>query len=220
MAPKLPPCLSEVAFGSLLVYSPHGTSDSSIKSRAIAQNIKFCRAGYVEYAVGRLREEMQPRGSAAALDAFLGPEVLVVPCPQSAPMVAGALWPPKEICDELVRQGLAARSVPLLKRTQAVQKSSFAGPGKRPKPMEHIASMAVIPQPELPTRRITVVDDVLTKGATLIAAASHIKDAFPEADVRVFSMVRTRGLVPDVDEPLEPVVGRISFDGFDARREP
>jgi adenine/guanine phosphoribosyltransferase-like PRPP-binding protein len=58
-------------------------------------------------------------------------------------------------------------------------------------------------------RKITLVDDVVTKGATLLAAASLLAQAFPEAEIQAFALIRTMGLVPEVERIVDPVVGRI-----------
>jgi hypothetical protein len=69
--------------------------------------------------------------------------------------------------------------------------------------------------------RITVVDDVVTKGATLLAAASLLAVAFPDAEIRAFALVRTMGLIPDVDRILDPVLGWIRRTaGSGADRDP
>ena len=170
--------------------------------------------------VERLREAMQPGKHGNLLYEVLGGDVLVVPCPRSSLLTKGALWPPKVICDELVSQGLAMRNAAILERIEAVQKSSTAASDKRPKPLDHILSMKVRAQLELTPKRITIVDDVITRGATLIAAASHVKHQFPEAEVKVFATVRTKSFDPDVGSILDPVVGEISFNGVDANRQP
>jgi adenine/guanine phosphoribosyltransferase-like PRPP-binding protein len=57
--------------------------------------------------------------------------------------------------------------------------------------------------------RITIVDDVVTKGATLLAAASLLADVFPDAEILAFALVRTTGLIPNVERIVDPVVGTI-----------
>ena len=69
-------------------------------------------------------------------------------------------------------------------------------------------------------KRILVVDDIVTKGATLLAGASRIAEAFPEADVHAFALIRTLGLVPDVERMIDLTVGQIAWDGVDVHRSP
>ena len=77
----------------------------------------------------------------------------------------------------------------------------------------HLDSLAVdIPLAQPP--RIAVVDDIVTKGATLLAVASLVKDAFPQADVSVFAVLRTMGLQPEVERILEPCVGVIRLTAW------
>lgn len=54
-----------------------------------------------------------------------------------------------------------------------------------------------------------VVDDFVTKGATLLGAASRVADLFPDAMVTAFVLVRTTGLVPNVERIVDPVAGEI-----------
>lgn len=187
------------------------------------RDIKNVKSGYMKRIVARLREEMQPDKRANLLREVLDDDVLVVPCPRSSPLVTGALWPSKEICDELVRHGLAMKSAALLERVKVVPKSSTSAIGERPKPIDHIRSMAVVNQQELELRkitRVTIVDDVITRGATLIAAASILQHHFPEAAIRIFAVVRTKSYDPEVGSILDPVLGEVSFNGIDADRKP
>lgn len=202
----------------MLVYAPRGASDLSRDSRTVAYDIKNVREGAIPYAVGRLLQEMGSGRSAENISAVLGEDVLVVPCPKSTPLVRGALWPSFEICAELVRHGLARESAAIVERFSAVMKSSTAAPGKRPKPMDHIRSMRVVEQTDFMPARITIVDDVITRGATLLGAASHLKHVFPDSDVRLFAMVRTGGA--EVDRILDPVVGEVTYNGHEATRRP
>ncbi len=217
---KPPPCLSKVRFGSFLAYSPRGSSANSSLSRRIMYGIKNARVGYIKGTLNWLREEMAPGKSAELLNDVLGRDVLVVPCPRSSPLLEGALWPSKLICDELVSQGLARESAAILKRVTAVTKSSTAAAGERPKPLDHIKSMEVDDQTNFAAERITIVDDIITKGSTLLGAASHIQEVFPTAKIWVFALVRTTGLIPDVDKVIDPVIGEVALNGSDANRQP
>jgi hypothetical protein len=150
---------------------------------------------------------------------FLGSDVTLVPAPRRAPLLPGSLWPGRRVCEELLRKDLGADILPCLRRAQAVDKSATAAWGQRPNAMSHYDSMEVQPsllRPEC----IVVVDDVITKGATLIAAISRVQEAFPDADVRGFALVRTIGLQPDITEMVDPCVGVLRWDGVDVRRQP
>jgi adenine/guanine phosphoribosyltransferase-like PRPP-binding protein len=63
----------------------------------------------------------------------------------------------------------------------------------------------------LAPQRIVLVDDFITKGTTLYAAASVLADAVPGSEVRCFALVRTKGLVPDVDAIVEPMEGELRY---------
>jgi hypothetical protein len=116
---------------------------------------------------------------------------------------------------------MGARVLPCLERTVAVPKSAFAGPdAKRPLPDQHHQTMRVTRELLEKPARITVVDDFVTKGSTLLGAASLVKEAFCEAEVRGFALVRTMGLVREILHIVEPVRGRITFNGLGTDRQP
>lgn len=213
---KSPSLLSEVRFGAFLVYSPRGSSEVSQRSRGWRDAIKYDRPPGIAHAVDRLAAEF----AATELAEVLGPDVTLIPAPKSSPLVEGALWPARRIADELVKRKLGRDMIPCVRRRERVPKSAFAEIGERPSPKAHLESLAVETVLARPAR-ITVVDDVLTKGATLLAVASLVREVFPEADVRVFAMLRTMGLQPDVERILDPCVGTIRLTAWgEADRQP
>lgn len=209
--------LSELVFGSLLAYSPRGRTEVSVRSRRIRDKIKAGDSELLAKAIQRLSADF----AATDLSAVLGPDVILVPAPRSAPLVQGGLWPPLTIAGALVAAGFGREVRPWLTRTEAVPKSAFSRPGERPNALRHFETMIVEPELAAPTL-ITVVDDFLTKGNTLLGAASRIQLAYPAATVCAFALVRTLGLQPEIEKVVDPCVGMIRRAGFgdEADREP
>jgi hypothetical protein len=158
--------------------------------------------------ISRAVEELAGAFGTTPLDEVLGADVMLVPAPKSTPLVSGALWPALRIAEELVRRGLGKEVVPCVRRIIPVKKSAYAAPGERPTAKTHLESLAVDAVLARPSR-VAVVDDVVTKGATLLATASAVKELFPDADVRGFAMLRTMGLQPEVEQIRDPCVGTI-----------
>lgn len=210
------PLLSEVPFGSYLVYSPRGTSPVSSRSRQVRDAIKAGREPTLNSAVAHLAKNFSTSGLAAVL----GPDVPLVPCPRSSPLVEGALWPGRRIAEELVKHGLGKQVIASVERTEAVPKSAFQARGERPNAPRHYDTMQATAD-LVTSERITLVDDFVTKGNTLLGAVSRLREAYPSATLVVFALVRTKGLQPEVDELVEPCVGRIweRYPG-EADREP
>jgi adenine/guanine phosphoribosyltransferase-like PRPP-binding protein len=67
---------------------------------------------------------------------------------------------------------------------------------------------------------VVIIDDVVTRGRTLLAASSRVRDAIPGVRIRAFALLRTMGLVTGVQQLLDPCRGEIRWAGGDALREP
>ena len=204
------PLLSSVTFASFLVYAPQAAGELAERSRRVRDQVKNARGGIIELAAQRIQERWDTLGFAG----FLGSNVLLIPAPRSSPLSnPRALWPPYRIAEALARQGLGEAVVPLLERTRAVPKSAFATPGTRPAAMDHLASIIADSPLALPQHSaITVVDDFITTGSTLLATASHLQAAFPDTTVRCFALVRTLSGEPvEMSELATPCTGTITY---------
>jgi hypothetical protein len=116
--------------------------------------------------------------------------------------------------------GLAEEVWPGITRRVAVNRSATALLGQRPTVHEHYASFAIGTTRGRTPQRLVLIDDVITKGRTLLAAAARLRQEFPQADVRAFALVRTLGFLPQIDRLLAPCAGVVYWAGGDARRDP
>ena len=207
--------IKSVAFASCYVYSPCGTGTVCERSRLLRALLKTGDARFlVKYAN---RVQQQAADSAYLAGFFLADDVLV-PVPGASPKSRG-LWVAASLADALVREGLGALAWPGLRRICAVRKSATAPAGARPSVDAHYASF-LMASPPREIRSVILVDDVITKGRTLLAAAARVREALPGAHVRAFALLRTMGLTPCVRELLNPCRGEITWKAGDARRIP
>jgi predicted amidophosphoribosyltransferase len=212
---------SNLAFVSLLQYAPRGQSDPSVHSRDVTYKIK--QDGYVgrfriiDFAAERLEQVI---ASHPFLGDHFNASVTLVPVPRSSPLIRpDALWPSLRICQAILARGLGADVLSCIERTRAVRKSSTARTGHRPGPAEHYASVRVVHEGRPAPSAITLVDDVVTRGATFLGIVPRLEEAFPGVEIRCFAMVRTRSDV-EIDRLLDPVEGTIAYDGVELRRHP
>ena len=143
---------------------------------------------------------------------------LIVPVPGSSVSLS-APWPAAILAVALQRIGLGSRVWIGLRRRIAVRKSATALAGQRPTVGEHYASFCVAPG-RLDVRHVVLVDDVITKGRTMLAAASRLQADYPHADIRGFALIRTLGRTHRLERVFDPCHGFVRWSGEDARRDP
>lgn len=209
MIPRLP-------FAAPFAYSPRGPSEVAQRSRRLRNLVKAADPRLLE-RVAAVTSDMVAAGR---FPGFFGPAVTLVPVPGSAPRRdAGSLWVAERIATELQGAGLAVDVWPALRRTIVVPKSAWAAPGERPTVAVHVGSLEMTDRVP-PTGQLVLVDDVVTKGRTMLAAATVLADALPGVEIRAYAALRTMGLVPDITTYTDPVVGEIVWTGADADRRP
>jgi hypothetical protein len=204
-----------VAFASCYVYSPAGSSAICARSRLLRALLKEGDAHFMmKYAV-RVREQMKPSSVLAGF--FLAGDVLV-PVPRCAPKLGG-IWAASQLAQALVQEGVGSAMWPGLQRICAVAKSATAAKGSRPSVARHYESFRMEPS-ELRPASVVLIDDVVTRGRTLLAATARLREAFPEAQIRAFALLRTLGYISDLHGMIEPCRGQIRWMKGDAQRTP
>lgn len=213
---RRPSVIRVIAYASCYVYSPTGSGVVCEQSRLLRASLKAGDAAFMlKYAL-RVRQEAS---DSPPLAGFFAASDVLVPVPRSTAAAARRYSPAERLAAALVDQGLGSTAWTCLRRVRSVRKSATAAPGERPSVSLHYESFYIEPS-STPPETIILVDDVVTKGRTLLAAASRLHEAFPRAQIRAFALVRTMGLVPAVRRLLDPCKGEIRWEAGDARRSP
>ncbi len=186
--------LSELTFASLLAYTPHGEREAAVRSKQTALKFKDNRVvdagsrGWLpvaSYFAIRLAEVLStspfPRWFEGAC---------LVPMPRSAPLKSGALWPAAALAEAMLASGLGVAVCPVLERAVAVRKSAYCLPGERPAPGEHTASLRVVAALPMGVKRAVIIDDIVTRGASLLGAARRLRASVDAAEILGFAAVR------------------------------
>jgi hypothetical protein len=205
-----------LSFASCYIYAPRGEGLLSAGARLLCQRVKASDPRWLPRYAGQVLElcaRERPFAQLFAPDAWLVP---VPGCRPTSTRSTAAF----HLATAFHELGLARDVWPGIARRVAVTKSSTALLGKRPTVRQHYESFAVDAAPGSPVRRIVLVDDVITKGRTLLAAGARLRREFPHADIRAIALVRTMGFLHRVDRLLAPCQGFVYWAGGDARREP
>jgi hypothetical protein len=176
---------------SFVTYCPRGDSAEIRNSRTLMLQVKENRVlpSTGEPASAFMARRLREIGPSFVKE-FLGPEVVFVPVPRSSLQKLGALWPADELAEALRAEGFGRSVLRCLKRTEAVLKAATASPNERPGAQTHFDSLALVDPLALPSV-ITLVDDVITRGAQMLGAAWRIWAARPDVMVRGFAFIRT-----------------------------
>jgi len=152
------------------------------------------------------------------LAALFAHGAVLVPVPGST-ATSDAPWAALQLAIALSQVGLALPVWVGLRREFTVRKSARALSVLRPSVAEHYESFSVI-RMCAPIRRVVLIDDVVTKGRTLFAAAARLLTELPCADIRAFALLRTHGFVERLEQLNESCHGVIRWSGGDTRRDP
>jgi predicted amidophosphoribosyltransferase len=210
--------ISSLTFASCYIYAPGGGCNVSERSRSLCSLLK---AGDARLILKYAQLVKHHAGECAALAGFFDSSDVLVPVPGSEPRDPALRSVASLLAEALVHEGLAGAHWQCIRRVQRVRKSATAAPRERPTAQRHYDSLAVeFTQVAGDPARMTLVDDVVTRGRTLLAAATRLHDAFPNARIQGFALLRTMGFAARVDRLWDPCIGEITWRGGDARRNP
>lgn len=204
-----------LSFISCYAYSPRASGTLGEASRVLCARVKAGDSIWVpRYAGSVHRMTCEDK----ALAALFSRRAVLVPVPGSK--ISGeAPWAAECLATALAAVGLGGRLCRVLRRQCSVRKSATSPSGMRPSVREHYESLAIA-HPLPPQARIVLVDDVITKGRTLLAAAARLQAELPHADIRAFALIRTVGFVPRMERLVDVCHGAVRWAGGDAHRDP
>jgi predicted amidophosphoribosyltransferase len=214
--------LFQLEFGALLTYAPRGDSPEIRHSKDVMLALK--RDGFVGTPPTLMSEwiaqTIQRKMDSLPFASFFQPNTILVPVPKSSLMQPNTLWVPERIATALVMAGIGKDVVSCLVRAKPVPKAALSTPSERPTAAQHYESMTVQGSLSKPDE-ILLVDDVVTRGATLLGAANRLADAFPQSHIRAFAAMRTISNQHEFENVYAPCVGTIDlWESGDTFRRP
>ena len=217
--------LTRMEFGSLLSYTPRGSSDEIQKARDVMLTIKS--DGFIDQPPIQMSHwigsTIQKNVKSLPFASFFDQETSLVPVPRSSLMKPDTLWVPDRIASALVEKRLGKEVVQCLVRETPVPKAAWSDSSERPTPSRHFETIAVqgsIEDP--PPQKLVLVDDIVTRGATLLGSANRLLEAFPKARVRAFAAMRTISVPSEFVNLYDPQSGTIEYRAWidDTLRRP
>lgn len=212
--------LESLEFASLFSYTPRPITDAQKYSKTFTLMLKGDEYSFnppilmTEYVANMIRKE-----ASRAFSEFFDSKPVLVPTPGSSLTQPGTLWVPQRLAAALHRRGLGLAVEECLKRERPVRKSAKSAASDRPTAREHYESMIVQKKLSDP-REILLIDDVITRGATLLGAAERLAEAFPNTRIRAFAAIRTISNSSEFQNILSPCIGMIRLLGSQTSRWP
>lgn len=212
--------LSTIEFGSFLSYAPWGTLDIHLRSKTMRTKLKndeplSNKMLMSDYIADEIRKNLKSLPFAN----YFNVNPILIPVPSSSLLKKDSLWVPQRIARALVRRSLGKDVAECVKLMKPIRKSSKSSPENRPKASEHYESVEVeriLSKPD----EILLVDDIVTRGATLLGIANKLTDVFPNAHIRCFAAMRTISNPSEFVKINDPRTGTITLIGNETFRDP
>ena len=208
-----------LSFAACYVYSPSGEGQAARRSRLLCGRLKRCRPGWLQFFAARVGAECQRPGRLAGL---FPPTTILVPIPQNPRHPREAPWVTYQLACQLQQRGLASHVWPVLAHRRSIAPSAHCHRWQRPSVLEHWQALGcdAIAPPAAAQLRVVLIDDVVSRGRTLLAAALRLHGHFPQASISAFALFRTLGFAAHIGHVLQPCKGQILWNGRDTERVP
>jgi hypothetical protein len=220
--------LTKIEFASLLSYtpSPHDSETQKTKDFAIGLKSNEIMKQYNRSTSSFVAHTLTGYVESDFSD-FFNPKPVLVPVPKSTlpipkSILRGSeyLWVPSVLSKEIFSLGLGNRIVNCLDRKSPLPKSSTSKPEERPKPFQHYDSLSVQKLLDYDPPSILLVDDIITRGSTLLGAATRMAEVFPNSIIRAFAAIRTISNSFEFTKFIDPQVGTVELKGDNSFRTP
>ena len=215
--------IPQIDFGAFLTYSPYGESENALRSKTVRTQLKQDEVvnygGTQQLMSEYLSEMIRNRIETLPFRNFFNNVTILVPAPSSSLLTPNSLWVPQRLANALVRRGLGKDVGTCLERSKAIPKSSSSKPENRPKVTVQYDSMTVQKIIDEPNE-IVVIDDIVTRGTTLLGSINLLHDSFPNTKIRGFAFMRTMTTPSEFEKIVNPCIGKIKLrdDGWPLRR--
>lgn len=154
-------------------------------------------------------------------DNFFRPDTVLIPVPRSIIIKKDTLWVPKDIATTFSKK-MNLKMIPLLTRSTPVNVSSKSLPNNRPKPLDHFNSLSLSKGMDSQISNIVtnklgiiLVDDVITRGSTLMGCYWKILEIFKSyqyyPQISGFCAMRTISNSLEFRKPIDPHEGDITY---------
>jgi len=214
---RIPP----LEYGSYLAYTPKPVNKKTKDAYELMKAIKNNRmldqkTNIIDEIINMMKKEL----NSLPFNSFFAKNTMLIPVPRSSLMRRNSLWVPQVICSALQRNSLG-KTYEILRRIEPIPQSSRSRPEDRPSPYKHYQSLRIqktLVKPE----QIVLVDDIITRGHTVLGAAWRVAEAYPGARIIAFALMRTVSNPSEFKSLFDPVLGKITFrpEAGDAIRRP
>ncbi len=203
----MPAPLFEFRVWTFIAYPPDPRTDVEKRGYNCIRQLKRGGSGFsksesmIESVARRIRET----AFHSVLEEAFSLGTVLVPAPKSSLLKPGQFWATAELCRALHAEHVAIRWEPLLRRTRPVPSSAgVARAANRPSARLHAETIEASTRLVGEAPSLLIVDDVLTKGATMMGCAVALRAAYPDAKIKGFAVGRTNRKTSHLASPIDP----------------